>query len=52
MFFMTPQQKEKITPQKLVLLNFHSIFLVLGMGHFVTSCILSKFLCYILDFHC
>ena len=32
MFFMTPQQREKITPQKLDLLNFHSIFVVLGMG--------------------
>ena len=32
MFFTTPQQREKITPQKLDLLNFHSIFVVLGIG--------------------
>ena len=32
MFFITPQEREKITPQKLDLLNFHSIFVVMGMG--------------------
>ena len=30
--FMTPQKREKITPQKVDLLHFHSNFVVLGMG--------------------
>ena len=49
MFFMTPQQREKITSQKLDLLNFHNIFMVLGMG-VLLQILLSKFLCYVLDF--
>ena len=50
MFFMTPQHREKIAPQKLDLPNFHSIFVVLGMG-VLQQIVLSKVLCYVLDFH-
>ena len=39
MFFMTPQQREKITSQKLDLLNFHNIFYGSGYGRFVTNSI-------------